>query len=269
MKSSRQGPGQRKIQRWNNDGFVGLASELARHASHAGVAETLLLAQADAPMYRSIMPEAGPSVLTNFMQDTTLESVRHQFFEGEIGHGGTAAVIRKQPLVHSEEPAVMLKRIHERLRNVLFRACTNSEATLLIIDAFEACLKSSFLKGKAKSLKQVDTLLEVPTVSIRTSGHTTARFCFDASSSTGGFHRLLLHAVCQFHGLNAISTTTTLTTSSGETVARLLTVTGKRLVGADINLTEYIKLTESASASVDNDDMGQLQVGVSAATIKA
>ena len=66
-----------------------------------------------------------------------------------------------------------------------------------------------------------------------------ARIFFDASSSTGGFHRLLLHAICQFHGLNATSATTTatITTLSAKThekEARLLTVTGKRMLALNL-----------------------------------
>jgi len=36
---------------------------------------------------------------------------------------------------------------------------------------------------------------------------TTTRFIFDGTSSNGGFHRLLIHGMCQFHGLKASSST--------------------------------------------------------------
>mmetsp|Transcript_6190 Transcript_6190/g.13943 ORF Transcript_6190/g.13943 Transcript_6190/m.13943 type:complete len:85 (+) Transcript_6190:52-306(+) len=48
------------------------------------------------------------------------------------------------------------------------------------------------------------------------------RFYFDTTSSQGGFHRVLLHAVCQFHGFHAVSNTTRV----GGKSARVLTVTG-------------------------------------------
>ena len=160
-----------------------------------------------------------------------------------------------------ETPTRMINRIHDRLRSVLVRACASSDATLKVVDALETCLKSCFLKGKAKAslLSHIDTLLEIPSVTRRTSGHIMARFYFDASDTTGGFHRLLLHAVCQFHGLAATSTTATLTTTagpSGEREARLLTVTAKTMLGSAIKLTDHIlpphpKVSPSCDADPD------------------
>jgi len=65
-KSSKQGPSHRKVRRWNNDNFVGLASELAKSSGRGAVAaEALLLAQAEAPQFRSIYPrDMPPSALT-------------------------------------------------------------------------------------------------------------------------------------------------------------------------------------------------------------
>jgi hypothetical protein len=163
----------------------------------------------------------------------------------------------KQPArkaeISSQSPTEMFHQIHERLRNVLVRACSNSEPSRQIVDAFEACLVYSFSKGGSKSLKGVvDTLLEEPTVTRRKLGLTTARFYFDSESSTGGFHRLLLHAVCHFHGLNAASSNIEL----DKMPVRLLTVTGKELAVQDIKLTDYIKMaTDSCAASVRK--MGQ------------
>jgi hypothetical protein len=49
-------------------------------------------------------------------------------------------------------------------------------------------------------------LLECPTVTRRKdSDRVAAQFFFDSTLPTAGFHRLLLHAVCQFHGLNVVS----------------------------------------------------------------
>ena len=55
-------------------------------------------------------------------------------------------------------------------------------------------------------LTQAPTVLS--TVSRReqdVATHVRVQFLFDAASPTGGFHRLLLHAVCQYHGLTAVS----------------------------------------------------------------
>ena len=86
-----------------------------------------------------------------------------------------------------------------------------------------------------------DILLEAPTVThlaqqdhVSTTTKTTSsittttiRFLFDGHSPNGGFHRLLMHGLCQFHGLKATSTTVNVTSRHGTTVeARLLVATG-------------------------------------------
>ncbi|KAI2492343.1 actin [Fragilaria crotonensis] len=109
-RSSKQGPSHHKVRRWNNDNFVGVASDLARH-SKPGVAENLLRAQADAPLYQSIFPTSlsGPTRLTTLLlQDETLESLRQQFADGEIGHargaGSSSTSTTSSSL--SENPAI-------------------------------------------------------------------------------------------------------------------------------------------------------------------
>ena len=61
------------------------------------------------------------------------------------------------------------------------------------------------------------------------------QFCFDNDSSTGGFHRLLLHAVAPYHGLVAVSKTASLRVvaphhgnDESERTCRLLLVMGRR-----------------------------------------
>lgn len=179
--------------------------------------------------------------MCSFIQDEKLEQVRDQFFSGELGHGPpVAARVSRNINAVNLSPATMMTRIHERLRNVLERACASSTETASLVDDFEACLERCWRKGKPKSFHDSTILLQAPTVTQRTvaSGDclTTARFYFDAESSSGGFHRLLLHGVCQFHGLQATSTTAT----SQDRPARLLTVTGKTFVGPKVKLTEHI-----------------------------
>lgn len=84
-------------------------------------------------------------------------------------------------------------------------------------------------------------LLHSPTgVSLRTKEYAAsgeqpgyrAQFSFDAESPTGGFHRLLLQSICQFHGLTTVSrmlyvdVPTERGGISGRTKARTLIVTG-------------------------------------------
>jgi hypothetical protein len=52
-KSAKQGPSQRKIRRWRNENFVGLAAELSSSRG-AMAAEVLLKAHRDAHLYRSV-----------------------------------------------------------------------------------------------------------------------------------------------------------------------------------------------------------------------
>jgi hypothetical protein len=54
-KSTKQGPSQRKIRRWNNEHFAALAAELSSSSSRGVVAaEVILKAHRDAHLYRSI-----------------------------------------------------------------------------------------------------------------------------------------------------------------------------------------------------------------------
>ena len=66
IRSRKQGhPSQRKIRRWNNDRFAGLAAELVAASKHSGIlaADALLQAQSEAHLYRSVYDfnEHGPS----------------------------------------------------------------------------------------------------------------------------------------------------------------------------------------------------------------
>lgn len=62
-KSHKQGPSHRKIRRWNNDKFSGLASELQQASRNSAAADVLLQAQSEAHLYRAIYDpkEHGPS----------------------------------------------------------------------------------------------------------------------------------------------------------------------------------------------------------------
>mmetsp|Transcript_19816 Transcript_19816/g.42686 ORF Transcript_19816/g.42686 Transcript_19816/m.42686 type:complete len:230 (+) Transcript_19816:786-1475(+) len=197
--------------------------------------------------------------MTRFLQDDALQGVRHQFFEGELpqrqqqqfnnnnNHGQQA--IREPQTAHE-----MLFRIDSRLRRVVKKACTNSLPAARVVKTFETFVIESFAannnKTKKSQKKQPTTpssldddwfhnlLLEQPTVTQRKDNDKyTAQFHFPAQTATGGFHRLLLHAVCQFHGLSAVSRTLKLALSSNAgdeetpTQSRALLVTGPPVVG--------------------------------------
>lgn len=103
-----------------------------------------------------------------------------------------------------------LYRVDARLRRVVTKACRNSQPAAMVVKTLEAFVMVTF----GRSSKQLvappmgqwwSTLLtEQPTVTERRDGRLTATFLFDAASGSGGFHRLLLHAICQYHGLQAV-----------------------------------------------------------------
>jgi hypothetical protein len=224
-----------------------LAAELARN-SKPGVAETLILAQADAPMYRSILPEPRSSVLNTFLQDESLKILRDQFAEGEIGHRFALHTSGELPRNGEglEDPERMIQQIPERLKSVVIRACSSSDITKRIVDALEDCLKECFLDNSDGSdcfsnQDLASSLLLEPNVTKRaSSGHTTVRFAFDASSSKGGFHRLLLHAISQFHGLSTSCFSSVFPRDSGQIEARFLIVSGKHFMGSHLKLSACI-----------------------------
>lgn len=70
------------------------------------------------------------------------------------------------------------------------------------------------------------------------------QFLFESTSSKGGFHRLLLHAVCRYHGLRG--TSATVRCDSGGVVgeppdsfARALTVKGPTCLGGKFRIVDY------------------------------
>lgn len=254
--STKQRPSHRKLRRWNNDNFVGIAFELAKSSSRGpAAAESLLMAQADAPKYRALYnPQDCPqSAMSKLSEDDRLADVRDKFFNGEIGHGPAVQAPYCKKVVEDKDaaPSVMFSRIHSRLRGVVVRACCNSALSVEILDAFENFLVHCFVKGKTTVLLELlDTLLEAPTITKLTTGLTIVRFYFDSESATGGFHRLLLHAVCQFHGLNAVSTTVCL---NGNAKSRLLTVSGSNIAGPHVRLVDHVSEEKVAEPQPTED----------------
>jgi hypothetical protein len=150
-------------------------------------------------------------VAYSFMTDDGMRDFRERFFEG---HGPapaapnheTAGAVRNSAFTGDDK----LHRIDQRLRRLVVRACHNSYAAAKVVQHFENFVVGSFTKG-SKIRPEDDRwwtslLLECPTITRRKdSDRCTAQFFFDAKLPTAGFHRLLLHAVCQFHGLNVVS----------------------------------------------------------------
>jgi hypothetical protein len=142
-------------------------------------------------------------------------------------------------------PLERFHRIEPRLRNILVKACVNSFAASKVVHALQGFLIFESYKCGDKKMKKAWSyedgmtnekwaemgLLEAPTVAevaqgrneTNSDGHfdrdyrdeddtpknpaLITHFLFDSESSTGGFHRLLLQAVCQFHGLKTVLST--------------------------------------------------------------
>lgn len=89
-----------------------------------------------------------------------------------------------------------------------------------------------------------ELLMEKPTISFKNSNRKQTRnatFLFDGESSTGGFHRLLVHAVSHFRCLKA--TTSTVDNNSGK--ARVLSVHGV-MCGGKYRLLDHLESLQEA-----------------------
>jgi len=245
--SSKQGPSKRKVRRWNNDNFVGVASDLASSSARGAVTARLILdAKANSGRYEDLyQKEYYPSTFTRFKEESS-KVVRDSFIRGEIGN--TVFPFRtdrhKRSLEHVfTDGGRMLDQVHERLRNVVVRASANpSSFAVKLMNSFEKYLEGVFSKRNSDlsihpAMEEV--LSQPPHILKRSSDSSSVRFVFDSGKSGGGFHRILLHSVCQFHGLKATSANTLKNNSSAE---RSLTVSGQ-FRGAKFHITDVAKST--------------------------
>jgi hypothetical protein len=174
------------------------------------------------------------------MLDDAFREAREKFFEGagplpnERRLHSTSTTKQVKYMTAAER----MNRIDPRLRSVVVRACRNSYAAAKVVELLEDYVVSTFqghsdwilIRTPSASSSDNDEqeqsmwwkglLLQSPTVSKNSptkamdvdsceeegvNGYYQALFLFDADSPTGGFHRLLLQAICQFHGLNIAS----------------------------------------------------------------
>lgn len=193
-----------------------------------------------------------------------MKDAREQFFEGygpmtnhDTGRLNVKSS-KKNDVAFSGDD--MLNRIEPRLRRLLIRACHNSYAAAKVVEFFESFIILSFSNVRSVSLKDgwwMDLLLECPTLTHRNDNHrSTAQFFFHPTLPTAGFHRLLLHAVCQFHGLNVVSRTEEhyeCVWHNGDTTngARVLKATGNVLKGTT-STSNGILLLQHIGENVDD-----------------
>lgn len=255
-KSKKQGPSHRKARRKNNDNFVNLAAELTTsNGSTAAAVEALLSGSAEASKFRSILDPTQHESKSRqqFRDDTT--RIRDRFLEGTGGGGNGTAKATTVVVVDYDllTPLERFHRIENRLRRIVVKACENSYAASKVVNTLEDFLirTSQGQQDNCTEDEWKEFLVEPPIVYGRSSSsepqHQThkisVKFLFDEQSSTGGFHRLLLHGLCQYHCLRASSSTMQI--SSGSNInkkARVLIATGTMVSGVSsaIRLVDFI-----------------------------
>jgi hypothetical protein len=192
-----------------------------------------------------------------------MKQARDDFFEGIGGFrdGKQSQNYNKQQQkqrVAALTEAECWNRIDQRLRKIVERACSNSNTPAgTVTFHFESFILNAYTiisTSKSKTKHGTNTtikkhiplnedwwkciLLELPTITDRTDGKVSVQFFFpnddNGSSSyngTSGFHRLLLHAITQFHSLQTTTRTVTYTpTESNGNNTIAITNTGTKSI---------------------------------------
>ena len=230
----------------------------------AAAVEALLKGSAEAAKHRSVLdPKLHESkAMKQFREDKSLRLVREQFFEGSLPcdiHTSTASSKRKVVVDDALTPLERFHRIETRLRRIVVKACENSYAASKVVNTLEKFLLQVYSgeEDTCSTEEWKEILLEPPVVTTSKrkikdgeEGASTGKiikFYFDSDSSTGGFHRLLLHGVCQFHSLKATSSTSRLNGKK----ARVLTATGN-FSGGNLCLVDFItERQKNTSGDID------------------
>jgi hypothetical protein len=185
-----------------------------------------------------------------------LEDVRSRFVRGEVGaaprdsdriRNSRSKEVQLQTIFSNG--TLMLDRLPERLRGIAVRAVSTSEWAAQAVTTLEDFLVglSTEEKDEPDAIQKYNVLwnailVQPPRVTWRhaessSSGNNAiCQFLFDLNRNPkqAAFHRLLLHAVCHFHGLSATSDTV------ARLEARALTVTGT-CRGSHIRLVDVAK----------------------------
>lgn len=234
--------------------------------------EALLKGSAEASKHRSVLdPKQHESkAMKKFREDDSLKLVREKFFEGSLPcdiHSSSSSTKRKVVIDNNVlTPLERFHRIEARLRRIVVKACENSYAASKVVDTLEKFLVQVYNGERDEVLTKEcqDFLLDAPIVTAprsskkekkhgnqetdtTNSASKVIKFMFDSDSATGGFHRLLLHGVCQFHCLRATSSTTHINGKK----ARVLTATGV-FSGADVRLVNFITERQKKDSSPIN-----------------
>eukprot|EP00978_Attheya_sp_CCMP212_P019533 scaffold54866_cov60-Attheya_sp.AAC.2 len=186
-----------------------------------------------------------------------LEDVRSRFIRGEVGaaprdsdriRNSRSKEVQLQTIFSNG--TLMLERLPERLRGIAVRAVSTSEWAAQAVTTLEDFLVglSNEEEDEPDAIQKYNVLWDAilvqpprvtrrPAESSSSSGNNAiCQFLFDLNRNPkqAAFHRLLLHAVCHFHGLSATSDTV------ARLEARALTVTGT-CRGSHIRLVDVAK----------------------------
>jgi len=203
------------------------------------------------------------------MEDENLRGIRDKFFECELPattnqHSQNHSRRKKEDNIIT--PQNLIQRIDKRLQKVVEKACKNSFPACKVVETFESFLVRSFMNDDDDSDQKEeeeednraiieDVLLKPPIVTRSSSSRqitTTIQMFFDGESPTGGFHRLLVHAVAQFHGLKSTSNLINRT--------RILTITGETVIGKEYKLLDHIldrRRTAATTTTTEDQNLPQ------------
>ena len=254
-RSDKQRPSRRKLRRWGNDKFIGIAAELAK-AGHVSIAEEFSRGETETSQFqRANDPRNYRSIFSDISSDNNgnFGDLRRKFEEGDVAkvpsknYSSSKSFHKNNPLNGDD----MFEVLDPRLKRVLERMVTTktSSSAAQLTSAYESYLSLLFCHGIEGETEAFGSYLaRLPSVIIRDKNLIEIKFMFELDSPYGGINRLLLHAVCQFHGLCASSNTTK--------TMRVMNIRGN-FTGESLSLIHFAK--RSFEKSIDNADSKQLQ----------
>jgi len=162
--SDKQGPSHRKLRRWNNDKFVGIASEISNaNPTARGTQIAKIFAEADMDRSKYTMPNSAMehnSYFTTLLKSNGnvkrdgagrefdakhVDKVRERFLRGDVSNanenemteGARNRMRRREDDTFSDGARMVKVKVQERLLNVVRRACQSSEFSRDVLSAFE------------------------------------------------------------------------------------------------------------------------------------
>lgn len=135
-----------------------------------------------------------------------MKRAREEFFEGSGPTNAISVYGRHQPKL-ATTATERLRLVEPRLQSLVERAYRNSAPAAKVVEMLEEFLVASLHQRSTETLNDKwwsNLLLEAPTI-LHRQDRFIMQFFFPSVTPTGGFHRLLLHAIAQFHGLKPVA----------------------------------------------------------------